>query len=142
MVINEEQNEHSVCLGDRVLVVDDQYGIRILIKEILKKDGIETLLAANGTQALKLLVEKKPSLVLLDMRIPGMSGVEILKKIKEISPETAVMIMTAYGDDEMLAESRANGAAAYFPKPFDIGELLRTVRQALAEQGKKSSGKL
>ncbi|MFT8363898.1 MAG: response regulator [Sporolactobacillus sp.] len=139
---NEQENAHSVCLKDRVLVVDDQYGIRILIKEILKKDGIETLLAANGTQALKLLVEEKPSLVLLDMRIPGMSGVEILKKIKEISPETAVMIMTAYGDDEMLAESRENGAAAYFPKPFDIGELLHTVRQALDEQAKKSSGKL
>lgn len=139
---SEQDNGHSVCLRDRVLVVDDQYGIRILIKEILKKDGIETLLAANGTQALKLFVEEKPSLVLLDMRIPGMSGVEILKKIKEINPETAVMIMTAYGDDEMLAESRKNGAAAYFPKPFDIGELLRTVRQALAEQEKKSSDKL
>lgn len=127
---NENSKIKSDSLKNRVLVVDDQYGIRILIKEILKKDGIEALLASNGAQALDVLSRKKPKLVLLDMRIPGMSGVDILKKIKEVSPATVVMIMTAYGDDAMISEAKKNGAVAYFPKPFDINELLHAVHHA------------
>ncbi|MFT8319231.1 MAG: response regulator [Sporolactobacillus sp.] len=129
--MSNHQMESAGQSWKRVLVVDDQYGIRLLLNEILKKEGLEALLASTGQQALEFVREKRPGLALVDMRIPGMNGVDILKKIKEINPEVKVMIMTAYGDDQMIREAKKNGAIAYFSKPFDIEKLLAAIHQQL-----------
>ncbi|RYL95203.1 response regulator [Sporolactobacillus sp. THM7-4] len=112
-----------------MLIVDDQYGIRILLQEVLRKAGYQTLLAANGPQAIELVSREKPRLVLLDMKIPGMDGLEILKKIKRMQPEMKVMIMTAYGELEIIQRAIKNGALTHFSKPFDIQELIDTVKK-------------
>ena len=69
----------------KILIVDDQFGIRILLNEVLQKEGYETFQAANGLQALEIVKNHDPDLVLLDMKIPGMDGIEILKRMKVIN---------------------------------------------------------
>ena len=117
----------------RLLIVDDQQGIRLLLNEVMKKEGYETYLAANGVEALRLSEEHKIDCVLLDMKIPGMNGVEILKKLKEKWPDLPVFMMTAYGELGIVQEALSIGAIRYFTKPFDIFELRDEVNKVLRE---------
>lgn len=114
----------------KILIVDDQYGIRILLTEILKKDGYKMYQASNGLQALEIMEKHSPDLVLLDMKIPGMDGLEILKRIKQMRPETEVMMMTAYGELNMINEAISLGAVTHFTKPFDIDEVRRQIQKS------------
>lgn len=102
----------------KILIVDDQFGIRILLNEVLHKEGYETFQAANGIQALEVLNNHSPDLVLLDMKIPGMDGIEILKRMKVVDPDIRVIIMTAYGELDMIQEAKDLGAMTHFAKPF------------------------
>lgn len=116
-------------MGIKLLIVDDQYGIRLLLHEIFKKEGYEVFQAANGFQAIDIVIKDCPDLVILDMKIPGMDGVEILKRIKEINKEIKVILMTAYGELDIIEEAKKLGALRYFPKPFDIDEIKKVVRE-------------
>ncbi|KQL39872.1 MULTISPECIES: response regulator [Bacillaceae] len=116
-------------MGSKLLIVDDQYGIRLLLHEIFKKEGYEVFQAANGFQAIDIVVKDCPDLVILDMKIPGMDGVEILKRIKEINKDIKVILMTAYGELDIIEEAKKLGALQYFPKPFDIDEIKKVVRE-------------
>jgi two-component system response regulator (stage 0 sporulation protein F) len=116
-------------LGNKLLIVDDQYGIRLLLHEIFKKEGYEVFQAANGFQAIDIVIKDCPDLVILDMKIPGMDGVEILKRIKEINKDIKVILMTAYGELDIIEEAKKLGALQYFPKPFDIDEIKKVVRE-------------
>ncbi len=118
-------------MNKKVLVVDDQAGIRILLNEILQKEGYEAYSAANGEEALKIVSEKVPDLVILDMKIPGMDGIEILTRIKAKNADIKVMIMTAYGELNMINEAMEIGAVSYFLKPFDINEIRQSIRMEL-----------
>jgi len=115
----------------KILIVDDQFGIRILLNEIFQKAGYKTFQAANGAQALAVVSKERPELVILDMKIPGMDGLEILKRIKKDYEDTKVIIMTAYGELDMIQEAMDVGAVTYFSKPFDIDELMETVKKHL-----------
>jgi two-component system response regulator (stage 0 sporulation protein F) len=114
---------------EKILIVDDQFGIRILLNEVLQKEGYKTFQAANGVQALEITKKHSPDLVLLDMKIPGMDGIEILKRMKEIDPEIRVIIMTAYGELDMIQEAKDLGAITHFAKPFDIDDIRSAVRE-------------
>ncbi|MCJ1908168.1 response regulator [Planococcus ruber] len=116
-----------------ILIVDDQMGIRLLLNEVFKKEGYDTLTAANGNQALQTAGEKQLDIVLLDMKIPGMDGIEILKNLKQIQPDVQVIMMTAYGELDLIEESITNGASCYFTKPFDVFEIREAVKQLLAD---------
>ncbi len=113
----------------KVLIVDDQFGIRILLNEVLQKEGYDTYQAANGLQALEVLNENIPDLVLLDMKIPGMDGIEILKRMKAVQPDIKVIIMTAYGELDMIQEAMDLGAITHFAKPFDIDDIRKAVEK-------------
>ncbi|PLT31674.1 response regulator [Peribacillus deserti] len=116
-------------MGRRVLIVDDQFGIRILLNEVLQREGYETFQAANGPQALDIVNKYPPDLVLLDMKIPGMDGIEILKRMKQIDQNIRIIIMTAYGELDMIQEARDLGALTHFAKPFDIDDIRKAVRE-------------
>ncbi|WP_078593486.1 response regulator [Evansella clarkii] len=118
-------------MGKKLLIVDDQFGIRVLLNEVFEKDGYETMQASNGKQALKIIEEKEPDLILLDMKIPGMDGLEILKEIKKTDVKSHVIMMTAYGELEMINEAMRLGALTHFAKPFDIDEVRAEVRKFL-----------
>ncbi|SIS72955.1 response regulator [Alicyclobacillus vulcanalis] len=115
----------------KVLVVDDQFGIRVLLHEVLQREGYEVFQAANGPSALQIVERERPDLVLLDMKIPGMDGLEILRNIRKLGVDAKVIMMTAYGELDLIHEAMEMGALAHFTKPFDIDELRRTVREHL-----------
>lgn len=117
----------------KILIVDDQYGIRVLLHEVFQKEGYQTFQAANGFQALDIVKKDNPDLVVLDMKIPGMDGIEILKHVKEIDESIKVILMTAaYGELDMIQEAKDLGALMHFAKPFDIDEIRQAVRNELA----------
>jgi two-component system, response regulator, stage 0 sporulation protein F len=118
-------------MSNKILIVDDQYGIRILLNEVFQREGYTTYQAANGMQALEIARKHRPDLVLLDMKIPGMDGIEILKRLKEIDSDIKVIIMTAYGELDMIQETKELGAIMHFAKPFDIDDLRAAVKKHL-----------
>ena len=120
-------------MNGKVLIVDDQFGIRILLNEVFQKEGYQTFQAANGVQALEILTKNKPDIILLDMKIPGMDGIEILKRMKKLNQDIRVIIMTAYGELDMIQEARDLGALTHFAKPFDIDDLRDAVKKYIAE---------
>lgn len=113
----------------KLLIVDDQNGIRVLLKEVFNSDGYETFEASAGRVALEILEKEKPDLVLLDMKIPGMDGLEILKRMKKIDPDIKVIMMTAYGELDMIKQASELGALTNFTKPFDIDDLRKAVNE-------------
>ncbi|MCC3378037.1 response regulator [Paenibacillus farraposensis] len=115
----------------KVLIVDDQNGIRILLMEVFGSEGYETFQAANGKIALEIVEKEPPDLVLLDMKIPGMDGLEILKHLKAMHPDIKVIMMTAYGELDMIKEATELGALMHFTKPFDIDEMRIAVNKQL-----------
>ncbi|WP_156969441.1 response regulator [Jeotgalibacillus campisalis] len=119
---------------EKILIVDDQFGIRILLNEVLNKEGYKTFQAANGYEALSLLNED-PDLVLLDMKIPGMDGIEILKRMKKQREDIKVVIMTAYGELDMIQEAKDLGALTHIAKPFDIEDIRQLVKKYLQHTG-------
>ncbi|NMM55078.1 response regulator [Paenibacillus aquistagni] len=121
----------------KVLIVDDQNGIRVLLMEVFSGEGYEAYQASNGKEALELVQQVTPDIVLLDMKIPGMDGLEILKQIKQMKPDMNVIMMTAYGELDMIKEATDLGALMHFTKPFDIDEMRVAVNMTL--EGTKSS---
>jgi two-component system response regulator (stage 0 sporulation protein F) len=118
-------------LKKKLLIVDDQNGIRILLTEVFSSEGYETYQASNGKLALEIVRNVSPDLVLLDMKIPGMDGLDILKHIKSIDTSIKVIMMTAYGELDMIKETTDLGAIMHFTKPFDIDELRQAVNSEL-----------
>lgn len=106
-----------------VLVVDDQPGVRYLLDIIIKEDGHRVRLAKNGLEAVEAVKASRPDLVFMDIRMPQMDGIEALGKIKIISPETEVVLMTAYVSDETVQVALNKGALCCFTKPFDVDTL-------------------
>lgn len=116
-------------MSKTILVVDDQFGIRILLQEVLTQEGYEVLLAPNGQDALAVMQTQTPDLVLLDMKIPGMDGIEILRAMRKRGTDVKVVMMTAYGELDLIEEAKELGALDHFTKPFDIDELRYAIRR-------------
>lgn len=106
-----------------IAVIDDDAYIGDLLEEVLTKEGYGVLRAYSGTEALYLLSEKRPDLVLLDLMLPGLSGEEVLKKIRDLP----VIVLSARGDVQNKVEVLLDGAADYLTKPFDVRELLARI---------------
>ncbi|PIC71072.1 two-component system response regulator [Sporosarcina sp. P16b] len=114
-----------------LLIVDDQPGIRLLLEEIFKPTGIMTALASNGKEALEIVQKHNPDCILLDMKMPGMNGVEVLRQIRTLSPDAIVMMMTAYSEIELLEDADKLGIDQHFTKPFDIFEVRDSILKRL-----------
>lgn len=115
----------------KILVVDDQVGVRRLLGEAFREDPYEIKLAANGAEALQLFGEFRPNLILMDMKMPGLNGIEVLKKIRILDRQVKVIIMTAYGDIQNESSNEDDGIFCYVGKPFDLFELKDLVRKIL-----------
>ncbi len=117
-----------------LLVVDDQMGVRRLLYEAFKEEGYEVEVAASGHEALEKVKIAMPDLILMDMKMPGMNGLETLHEIKKINDSAVVIMMTAYGELEIVAEAMKVGIKEYVTKPFDINELRETVKKLVMAQ--------
>ena len=114
----------------RLLVVDDEKSQREILAGFLQKEGFSVALAESGEQALKLFEEKFYEMALIDMKMPRMDGLELLKRIKKNSPDTQVIVMTAFGTVETAVSAMKEGAFYYVNKPVDLEELKVILKKA------------
>lgn len=116
-----------------ILVVDDQIGVRRLIQEVFKEVGYRVVTAAHGREALTLAAAECPDLVLLDVKMPVMDGLETLKALRTSYPDLPVLMMTAVGDGDRVQEALVSGARMCLSKPFDVFDLRAKVQAVLEE---------
>ena len=116
-----------------ILVIDDEAGIRESLEVLLSLEGYSTTLAPDGAEGLRLLDVDNYDLVLLDLALPGQSGLELLPQIKERQPELPVIMITAYGDAETRRKAIEGGAAGLFTKPIDFPGLRDEIGRRLDE---------
>lgn len=114
-----------------IMLVDDEILTLNNLKKALEKEGYEIILAESGERALEILESRRPHLILLDLVLPGISGLEVLKKVKEVDREIIVIMMSAYEILEKAVEAMKLGAYDYLLKPFKLSELKAAVQRAL-----------
>lgn len=115
-----------------ILVAEDERATLEELAEILSEEGYEVIPARDGRKALEAFQRMQTDFVLTDVRMPGMDGIELLRKVKKINEKTKVIIVTGYGTEEMAVSALRAGASNYLKKPLDLGELLRTLDSLLA----------
>lgn len=115
----------------KILVVDDEHLIRWSLEQNLKKQGYEVVAAATGEDALKLLKDDVPDLMLLDIQLPGIDGLAVLERVKEMEEEIIVIMVTALGVLETAVKAMRMGAYDYINKPFNLDELAIVIKKAL-----------
>ena len=116
---------------ETILIVDDEKNYLVVLKALLGPEGYETVTADNARNALHLIKESDLDLVITDMKMPGMSGMELLEESRKIKPDLPVIMMTAYGTIEMAVEAMKKQAYDYITKPFQNEELKLTIKKAL-----------
>ena len=115
----------------RVLVVDDEVNILEALGKVLSKEGLEVRTASNGRIALDLLRKEPFDVMLTDLRMPGMSGDDLLRAAKKLTPEVEVIVMTAYGTVENAVEAMKHGAYDFISKPLKRASVVAAVNKAL-----------
>ncbi|MCK6471709.1 MAG: sigma-54 dependent transcriptional regulator [Planctomycetes bacterium] len=115
----------------KILVVDDEQGICWAFKQLLQPQGFEVFTAASAEEGLEIAAAQRPDLCLLDVRLPGISGIDALPKFKEILPELPILVMTAHGTMETAIEATRKGAYNYLTKPIHNEDALHNIRTAL-----------
>ncbi len=120
--------------GARVLIVDDEKDFCDILFRVVKKAGFTALVAHDGEMALEMVRLGLPDIVLLDVRMPGMDGIEVLKRVKKLNPTLPVLMITAYSGIHDAVEAIKEGAYDYLPKPLDNNALLQKIRKAISER--------
>ena len=115
----------------RILIVDDEYSVRFALSEVLRKKDFATLEAGSGRDAIRILKEDDVDLVLLDLAMPEMDGIETLQEIKRIKPGVPVIIVTGRGDIAAAVRATKLGAYDFLSKPPQVERLVVTIRRAL-----------
>ncbi|MFC2072995.1 response regulator [Chloroflexota bacterium] len=123
--------QNSVGAKANVLVVDDEGIIQALFQDTLEELGHSVVTASTGAEGLEQLKQRDFSLVFLDLKMPGMDGAELFRKIKTIKPELPVTIITGYPDSDMMARALAQGPFGIMSKPFDESDIITAVNNFL-----------
>jgi DNA-binding NtrC family response regulator len=125
----------------KVLIVDDQMGVLESFKEILRIKDYECTGFQAGKDAIESMKTTKYDMAFVDMKMPEMDGIEVLKKIKEVDPTVEVIIVTAYASEESFANAITMGAMEYLRKPFLMGEVYALAERALRKRREKAARK-
>jgi DNA-binding NtrC family response regulator len=128
------QPDSSACLGAAILVVDDELLIRETLVEYLNQEGFDVVACASGEEALERAAERRFDIVLCDVHLPGLNGLELLDHLQRISPETFVLLITAYATVENAVEAFQRGAHDYLMKPILLDEVLSKIQRLLAHR--------
>ena len=122
---------------ERILVVDDEANIVSSLKEILSDEGYNVSGAQDGLNALDMIHSDPPDLLLLDVWVPGMDGIEVLKTVKTYHPEIEVLVMSGHGTIDTAVKATKLGAFDFIEKPFSMDSLIQSVKNALALKKKR-----
>jgi len=128
----------TISKGDRVLkilVVDDEVEVVNFLCVFLERLGLDAEKATCGREALEVFSRKKPEWVFLDIKMPDMDGLEVLKKMKEIDPNIKAMMITGRNDEATQSEAQALGASDYLIKPIDLDDLREKIKQHIPIKG-------
>jgi len=115
----------------RILVVDDEEAIRLLYQEELQEAGYQVAVAADGHEALRMVQQSRPDLLTIDIKMPGMDGIELLRRVREVHRELPIIICTAYGDFKLDFGTWASDA--YLTKSADLAELKEKIGELLGK---------
>ncbi len=128
--------ENNIVQTDklRILVVDDETNVRTLLSEVLQGQGYEVVVASSGEEAVELARKSPFEIVITDMRMPGINGVEVIQHVKNINSECCVIVITAYASVESAVEAIRRGAYDYITKPFNIATMRIIVDRAAERQ--------
>ena len=121
----------AMGLANSILIVDDEENIRKYLGQSLTKDGFEVFTAKYGKEGINLLVQKHIDVVLLDLNLPDLNGLDVLKEIKKIDVQAVIIIITAYGEISTAVEATKLGAYEYLTKPFDVEDVKIVINKAL-----------
>ncbi|MDO8446581.1 MAG: sigma-54 dependent transcriptional regulator [Deltaproteobacteria bacterium] len=116
---------------DKILIVDDEPSMREFLEIMLTREGYKVATASDGRDALNMLNKQIYDLIISDIQMPGMGGLELLKSIKDVSPDTEVIMITAYASTETAVEAMKEGAYDYITKPFKVDEIRLIIKKAL-----------
>jgi DNA-binding NtrC family response regulator len=125
----------------KVLLVEDEAIVRDSLRDWLIEDGYDVECVDSGEEALKRIKQEEFGVIVLDLRLPGIDGLQVFEQAKELKPETKGVIITAYPSKETLDEARKLGLVDYLVKPFKIGDLEKLIGAALGEVAKGKKGK-
>ena len=117
--------------GEKILIVEDEDLMRSILEKLLKKEGYVVLTAADGADGLEIFRHEHPDLILTDIQMPTMTGLELLDKVREQDRETLVIVLTAFGSLESAVEAMRKGAHDYITKPFINDDIRLTVSRGL-----------
>ena len=121
----------------RILVVDDEESIREFFQIMLKREGYEVLTASNGREGFEVFKKNPVDVIISDIQMPEMSGMDLLQKVKEADPEMVMIMVTAFGSTDTAVEAMKLGAYDYLQKPFKIDEVKIILKQALEKRSLK-----
>lgn len=124
-------------LRHNLMIVDDETIVRKSLSDWLKEEGFSILTAEDGYKAIELIEKEKVDCVILDLKMPGIDGIQVLKEIKSRRPETKVIMITAYGTIQNAVEAMKIGASDYITKPFEPEDIVESIRGALSIPAKK-----
>jgi DNA-binding NtrC family response regulator len=120
-----------------ILVVDDDQSIAAAFERFLKHEGHDYVLASNAEEAVRLVEERQPDLVLMDIRMPGVDGLHALQQMRSSRPDLMVVMMTAYGTSQTSIDAIRSGAFEYLTKPLDLDQLRSVIRRAVAAKSSR-----
>ena len=120
----------------RILIVEDDEEMRSLLKDFFMEEGFEIDAVSNGSEAFRRLVKEPFDLVITDIRMPGLTGLDILPGIKKLQPETSIIVITAFGSEEVHRRAFERGATAYLEKPIHFHKLRELINEMVSSKEK------
>jgi DNA-binding NtrC family response regulator len=124
----------------RILIIEDDKETRSLLEDILDEEGLETESVSNGLDGLQELTKEPFDLVITDIRMPGLTELDILPVIKRLQPDASVIVITAFGNEEVYRRSLERGATAYLEKPIRFSKLKTLVHEVVSPKEKVARG--
>lgn len=119
-----------------ILIIDDEIPTLQMLSLFLEACGYEVLTAENEKQGLKIFQDKRPPIVLTDIKMPDKDGFEVLREVKTMAPETEVIVITGHGDKALANQAYDLDASFFFNKPLDTGALDKAIQEIIARKGK------
>jgi DNA-binding NtrC family response regulator len=120
----------------RILIIEDDEEMRSLLKDFFEEEGLETDSVNNGSEAFRKLVKESFDLIITDIRMPGLTGLDILPGIKKLHPEAPIIVITAFGTEEVHRRAIERGATAYLEKPIHFHKLKTMIHEIISSQEK------